>query len=125
MRHTAAKSEIASAAPLIVEAWRCIGCGRIEAPQPCVGVCEDRRVRLVDAADHEAALALLREAQERAAMLEGLVRRLAQTRPRAGAWEQSYRALQDEALRALTEMSLARSASAAAVVQSEVERPEP
>jgi hypothetical protein len=109
VRHTAAKSEIASAAPLIVEAWRCIGCGRIEAPQPCVGVCEDRRVRLVDAADHEAALALLREAQERAAMLEGLVRRLAQTRPRAGAWERSDKALQEEAQRALTAMSLARS----------------
>ena len=70
MRHKAAKSEIASAAPLIVEAWRCIGCGRIEAPQPCIGVCEDRKVRLVDAADHEAALALLREAEERAAALE-------------------------------------------------------
>ncbi len=109
MRHMAAKSETASAAPLIVEAWRCIGCGRIEAPQPCVGVCEDRKVRLVDAADHEAALMLLREADERAATLEGLVRRLAQTRPRAGAWEQSYKALQDEAQRALIAISLARS----------------
>ncbi len=79
MRHTAAKSEIASAAPLIVEAWRCIGCGRIEAPQPCIGVCDDRKVRFVLAADYEAALALLREAEERAAALEGLVRRLAQT----------------------------------------------
>ncbi len=113
MRHMAAKSEIASAAPLIVEAWRCIGCGRIEAPQPCIGVCEDRKVRLVDAADHEAALALLHEAEERAAALEGLVRRLARTRPRAGAWEQSYRALQEEAQRALTALSLARSGRAA------------
>ena len=86
MRHIAAKSEITSAAPLIVEAWRCTGCGRIEALQPYIGVCEDRRVRLVDAADHEAAFMLLREAEERAAALEALVRRLAQTRPRAGAW---------------------------------------
>ena len=65
-------------APLIVEAWRCTGCGRIEALQPCIGVCEDRKVRLVDAADHEAAFMLLREAEERAAALEALVRRLAQ-----------------------------------------------
>ena len=79
------------------------------APQPCIGVCEDRKVRLVDAADHEATLELLHKAEERAAALEGLVRRLARTRPRAGAWEQSYKALQDEALRALTAMSLARS----------------
>ena len=126
MRHTATKSEIASATPLIVEAWRCIGCGRIEAPQPCIGVCEDRRVGLVDAADHEAALALLREAKERAAALEGLVRRLAQTRPRAGGWERSYRALQAEAERALTALSLARAAAAAtAIVEGEAEHPEP
>ena len=126
MRHMPAKSEIASAAPLIVEAWRCIGCGRIEAPHPCIGVCEDRKVRLVDAADHEAALAQLREADERVAALEGLVRRLAQTRPRAGAWEQSYKALQDEAQRALTAMSFARlAATTTAVVQSEAERLEP
>src|SRR5208337_692460 len=125
MRHTAAKSEIASATPLIVEAWRCIGCGRIEAPQPCIGVCEDRKVRLVDAADHEAALMLLREAEERAAALEGLVRRLAQTRPRAGDWEQSYKALQKEAQRALTATSLARSVSAAAVNPSDAEQPKP
>ncbi len=78
-----AERQVASAAPAIVEAWRCIGCGRIEGPQPCIGVCEDRKVRLVFAADYEAALALLRETEEKAAALEGLVRRLAQTRPRA------------------------------------------
>jgi hypothetical protein len=104
-----ATSEIASATPLVVEAWRCIGCGRIEASQPCIGVCQDQKVRLVDAADYEAVLALLREAEEKADALEGLVRRLAQTRPRAGAWEQSYKALQDDAQRMLTAMSRARS----------------
>jgi hypothetical protein len=80
---------------------------------------------MVDAVDYEAALALLREAQERAGALEGLVRRLAQTRPRSGEWERSYKALQEEAQRALTAVSLLRSASAAAVVQSEAEHPDP
>ncbi len=98
---------------MVVEAWRCIGCGRIEAPRPCIGVCEDRKVRLVDAADLEAALARLRDAEARIAALEGLVRRLAQTRPRAGAWEQSYRVLQDEAQRALAALSLERSVASA------------
>ena len=84
MRHVSAKNEIASAAPLIVEAWRCIGCGRIEAPQPCIGVCEYRKARFGDAVDHEAALQLLGEAQERGKALEILVRRLAQTRPEPG-----------------------------------------
>lgn len=101
-----------------VEAWRCIGCGRIEAPRPCIGICEDRKVRLVDAVRHEAALLRLRDAESRVGALEGVVRRLAQTRPRAGAWEQSYRALQDEAQGALAALSLARSASAARVADT-------
>ena len=25
----------------IVTVWQCIGCGRIEAPQPGIGVCQD------------------------------------------------------------------------------------
>ena len=122
MGHRPEAIEVETEASPFVEAWRCIGCGRIEAPRPCIGICQDRKVRLVDAVRHEGALARLREAEERAAALEGLVRRLAQTRPRAGAWEQSYRALQDEAQRVLAALSLARSASAA---QSEAEAVEP
>jgi hypothetical protein len=113
MGHMPATVAIETEASAFVEAWRCIGCGRIEAPRPCIGICEDRRVRLVDAVRHETALLRLRDAEARAATLEGLVRRLAQTRPRAGAWEQSYRALQDEAQVALAVLSLARSAPAA------------
>ena len=26
-----------------IVAWQCIGCGRLEGPQPCVGVCQDAR----------------------------------------------------------------------------------
>jgi hypothetical protein len=77
-----------------VKAWQCIGCGSIEAPQTCIGVCEHRKVQFVYAHEHEAALARLRS--ERAA-LEDLVRRLAYTNPRAGEWERSYRALQQRA----------------------------
>jgi hypothetical protein len=106
-----ANSEPDLAEPDVVEAWRCIGCGRIEAHQPCIGVCEDRKVRLVLAADHERALAKLIEAKAAAAALESLVRRLATTKPRAGGWERSYKALQAEAERALTALSLARSAA--------------
>ena len=32
-----------------ITAWQCIGCGNLEAPQTCIGVCEYRKVRLVDA----------------------------------------------------------------------------
>ena len=30
-----------------VKAWQYIGCGKIEAPQTCVGICQDREVELV------------------------------------------------------------------------------
>ena len=66
-----------------IKAWQCIGCGRVEADAQCLGICEDRPVRLVSAADYEA--------------LEAFVRRLAASTPRNGQWEKSYRALQREA----------------------------
>ena len=66
-----------------IKAWQCIGCGRVEADAQCLGICEDRPVRLVSAADYEA--------------LEAFVRRLAASTPRNGQWEKSYRALQGEA----------------------------
>jgi len=102
------QSEFAIAEIEVVEAWQCIGCGRIEAPQPCIGVCQDRKVRFVDAASHEAALARLREARRDAAAVEGFVRRLALTRPREGEWERSYRTFQEQAQRALSEVHSAR-----------------
>jgi len=37
--------EFALAESEVVEAWQCIGCGRVELPQPCIGVCQDRKVR--------------------------------------------------------------------------------
>jgi uracil-DNA glycosylase len=27
-----------------VKAWQCVGCGKIEAPQTCIGICQDRKV---------------------------------------------------------------------------------
>lgn len=73
-----------------IKAWQCIGCGKIEAPRPCIGVCQDRPVELVDARTCDAAFA-------RVTALEGLLRQLALTTPRDGEWERSYRALQQRA----------------------------
>jgi len=66
-----------------IKAWQCIGCGRVEADAQCLGICEDRPVRLVSAYDY--------------AILETFVRRFAQSTPRDGQWERSYLALQREA----------------------------
>ena len=80
-----------------IKAWQCIGCGRIEGPQPCVGICQDRRVEFVYATEHEQVLQQLALARQRTAALEGLVRRLATTTPHGAGWERSYRALQTQA----------------------------
>ncbi|HOZ05518.1 MAG TPA: hypothetical protein PLS60_09040 [Arenimonas sp.] len=73
-----------------IPAWRCIGCGKLDAPRPCIGVCQDRKVELVSAVDYDRALARINE-------LEALVRMLAMTVPREGQWESSYRRFQENA----------------------------
>jgi hypothetical protein len=73
-----------------IKVWRCVGCGRIDHPQPCVGICRDARAELVDAADYEAA-------ESRIAALEALLRRIAFTTPRPGESEGAWRAFQRDA----------------------------
>jgi hypothetical protein len=80
-----------------VNAWQCIGCGRIDGPQPCVGICQDRKVEFVYASEHEEILAQLALARRQASALDVLVRRLARTNPRKDGWERSYRAMQEQA----------------------------
>ena len=76
-----------------IDAWQCIGCGRVEASRPCVGVCQDRRTRLVAAEDYEAAVERARVAEAALA----LVRKLTRTRPRGDRWRESFEAFQGEA----------------------------
>jgi hypothetical protein len=73
-----------------IKVWECAGCGRIDHPQPCVGICTDRKAELVRASDYRAA-------EERVASLEAVLRRIAFTTPRAGEWESAWRALQRDA----------------------------
>ncbi|HEX8988683.1 MAG TPA: hypothetical protein VF816_12055 [Rhodocyclaceae bacterium] len=80
----------------VVKAWQCIGCGKIEAPQTCVGVCQDRRVEFVYAGEHAEIVAAL---QRRIGELETLVRQIAYTKPRDGEWESAWRALGERARR--------------------------
>jgi hypothetical protein len=81
-----------------VKAWQCIGCGRIEAPQTCVGVCDFNRIEIVYGFEHEEAL---RAERSRSAALEALARSIAAITPRDGEWERTYRALQEQARRLL------------------------
>ncbi|MDE2294168.1 MAG: hypothetical protein KGL36_01775 [Gammaproteobacteria bacterium] len=75
----------------IYKGWQCIGCGKIDVDRPCLGICQDRPVRVVLAEDYE-------ELAERNRRLESVVRRLVWSKPRPGNWEQSFKALQAEAV---------------------------
>ena len=89
-----------------IKAWQCIGCGKIDVPQPpCIGICQDRKVEFVYASEYEAALAQAALADQRAKTLEALVRRMAWTTPRDGEWERSYCVLQDQARRTLAALA--------------------
>ncbi len=85
----------------VITAWQCIGCGRLEAPQQCVGICQDRKVELIGAWDYADAVAALEEARDRIAILESALGRLAHVTPRDGTWKESYLALQTHARKIL------------------------
>lgn len=77
-----------------IQGWRCIGCGKVDAPRPCVGICQDRKVELVDAADYDAL-------QARVSELEAALALIARITPREDALMASWRALQARARRLL------------------------
>ena len=94
-----------------IPAWQCIGCGRIEAPQNCIGICQDRRVEFVYAADHAEAKRRLVHVLEQRDALAALARRLAWSHPLTDGWERSYRALQSQARVVLANLHRAGAAS--------------
>ena len=73
-----------------IHGWRCIGCGKVDAPQPCIGICQDRKVELVLAGDYDALLA-------RTAELESVLALIARITPRDEEWKASWEALQQRA----------------------------
>jgi hypothetical protein len=81
-----------------IKVWQCVGCGRIDDPQPCIGVCRDEKKVYVPAEDHDALVAMLVAEADR---LRAVVRDIATVTPRAGEFERGYRALQERARQAL------------------------
>ena len=95
-----------------ITAWQCIGCGRIECEQPCIGICEDRRTQFVYAADHDAVLAQMERLRQQAEALAMVVRQIACITPREGQCERAWRVLQARARQALEASSNGQSRSA-------------
>ena len=74
--------------------WECVGCGRIDDPRPCVGICRDEKVEYVPAEEHDRAMAALL----------GVVRTIAATTPRTGEAERHWKALQSRAREAIASL---------------------
>ena len=66
-----------------IKVWECVGCGRIDHPQPCVGICRDVKAEYVRAEDYR--------------RLAGLLKRIAFTTPREGEFRSAWEAFQREA----------------------------
>lgn len=81
----------------VIQAWQCIGCGKIEAPQPCIGVCQDRKVLFVGKADHEQLEAEAEQLRQRLDAAYGLLTRMARTRPREGQIDRCWSSFQQQA----------------------------
>ena len=79
-------------------AWLCTGCGRVEAPQACLGVCLRHPEEVVRADRHAEALARAADADRDARELRALVRRLAWTTPREGHGSETVAAMREGAL---------------------------
>ena len=90
--------------PVTIRAWECVGCGRVEAPRPCVGICQDRAVELVPEQAYRSVRDECDQLGEENAALRELALRLAKTSPRDGQWEAGYKALQQRAQSLLASM---------------------
>jgi hypothetical protein len=89
-------------------ARQCIGCGRLEAQQTCVGICNDAKVELVYAEEYQALEKELTAARAQISALAAQMREIVNTEPRNEQWQQCYRALQERARRALTLVGAAK-----------------
>lgn len=85
-----------------IKVWQCVGCGRIDHPMPCVGICRDQKAEYVPASEHDARVA---EFKARVEALRAVALTIANTRPRAGEAERTWLALQERARTALAARS--------------------
>jgi len=76
-----------------VTTWACDSCGRIEAPQPCIGVCVRPPTAMVPAAEHAVVVEAARAAQRDLARFAPVLRQIAWATPRPEHVEEMGRAL--------------------------------
>ena len=77
----------------VAETWRCMTCGRIEAPQPCLGICVKHPVAMIEGSDYEAVRTELLDVLDELRRNAALLRQLVFVTPRPGHWSEALEAL--------------------------------
>ncbi len=90
-----------------IQAWQCMGCGKIEAPQTCIGVCRDRNILMVGKDEHESVVAQAARLRESLQSAIAMLNRVVHSTPRSGQWERCYRALQEQARETIARLEAA------------------
>jgi hypothetical protein len=85
----------------IVAAWGCPRCGRVDAPQPCLGVCVRRPVLMTGAARLRELLTAAADAEAVGVGLSRVVALAARVSPRAGHQDATRAAMRERARAAL------------------------
>jgi hypothetical protein len=93
-----------------IQAWQCIGCGKIEAPQPCIGVCRDRKIFMVGKDDYEHARNEIEALRAQLATAHAMLQRFGLAKPNKNQWQRSWLALQAQVREALAVLDKGRSA---------------
>lgn len=101
LRRYAANDQQRLAEPDRATTWWCSGCGGIDAPQPCLGICIWRRIDWVNAQiydrEHKRAVA----GRDTELRLRALLRPVASITPRERQWKLGWRTMRAQAQRSL------------------------
>ena len=88
-----------------IQRWQCTGCGKIDDPQSCVGICQDHKVFPVYASEYEELRKELEVAQADLALLSAQMRQIVKTTPKHPRRERNYHALRELVRRTLDQLT--------------------
>lgn len=89
----------------VIEGWGCPRCGRVDAPQPCLGICIRRPGLVADFAEYREYAAQAQRAAETDRALSAFTHLVAGLRPRPGREQQTVEGLRARASDLLTTIS--------------------
>jgi hypothetical protein len=83
--------------PEVIEGWGCPRCGRVDAPQPCLGICVRRPGLVADVAEYREYAAQAQCTAESDGLLSAFAHVVAGVHPRPGREQQTVESLRSRA----------------------------